>query len=112
MNLTFDHVHKNFGALHVVDGFSSEFKTGEVLALVGPPGCGTSAFLPAAGAPDARSGGVVRADGRAVAVPPPGGTLVLQEHALCPWLRLRENGPLAFEVRHGARAEAREAAVA
>ena len=30
MNLTFDHVHKHFGDLPVVDGFSSEFKTGEL----------------------------------------------------------------------------------
>ena len=34
MNLTFDHVHKHFGDLPVVDGFTSEFKTGELVALV------------------------------------------------------------------------------
>ena len=45
MNLTFDHVHKQFGDLPVVEGFSSEFKTGELVALVGPSGCGKSTLL-------------------------------------------------------------------
>ena len=87
MNLTFDHVHKHFGDLPVVDGFTSEFKTGELVALVGPSGCGKS-----------------------VAGPHPSRTLVFQEHALYPWLTLEDNVALALEFQKTPKKRAREAA--
>src|SRR3546814_20860734 len=81
MNLTFDHVHKNFGALQVVDGFSSEFKTGELVALVGPSGCGKSTLLPMAAGLETPSPGQVLADGKPVAGPHTSRTLVFQERS-------------------------------
>jgi len=112
MNLTFDHVHKNFGALHVVDGFSSEFKSGELVALVGPSGCGKSTLLHMAAGLESPGDGQVLADGQAVTGPHPSRTLVFQEHALYPWLTLRDNVSLALEFQRVAKAEAREKAVA
>ena len=64
MNLTFDHVHKQFGDLPVVEGFSSEFKTGELVALVGPSGCGKSTLLHLAAGLEAPTQGQVLADGK------------------------------------------------
>ena len=84
MNLTFDHVHKQFGDLPVVEGFSSEFKTGELVALVGPSGCGKSTLLHLAAGLEAPTQGQVLADGKPVAGPHPSRTLVFQEHALYP----------------------------
>ena len=81
MNLTFDHVHKSFGSLNVVDGFSSEFKTGELVALVGPSGCGKSTLLHLAAGLEQASQGRVLADGKPVQGPHPSRTLVFQEHA-------------------------------
>lgn len=112
MNLTFDHVHKDFGALHVVDGFSSEFKTGELVALVGPSGCGKSTLLHMAAGLENPTQGSVLADGKPVTGPHPSRTLVFQEHALYPWLTMRDNVSLALEFQNVARAQAREKAVA
>ncbi|CAB3829846.1 ABC transporter ATP-binding protein [Achromobacter anxifer] len=110
MNLTFDHVHKHFGDLPVVDGFTSEFKTGELVALVGPSGCGKSTLLHLAAGLEKPTQGAVLADGKAVAGPHPSRTLVFQEHALYPWLTLEGNVALALEFQKMPKARARETA--
>lgn len=110
MNLTFDHVQKSFGPLKVVDGFTHEFKTGELAALVGPSGCGKSTLLHLAAGLEQPSQGQVLADGKRIAGPNPSRTLVFQEHALYPWLTLRDNVALALEFQGTAKARAREQA--
>ncbi len=110
MNLTFDHVHKQFGDLPVVDGFSSEFKTGELVALVGPSGCGKSTLLHLAAGLEKPTQGQVLADGKPVTGPHPSRTLVFQEHALYPWLTLEDNVALALEFQNTPKKRARQAA--
>jgi NitT/TauT family transport system ATP-binding protein len=110
MNLTFDHVHKHFGDLPVVDGFTSEFKTGELVALVGPSGCGKSTLLHLAAGLEMPTQGNVLADGNKVTGPHPSRTLVFQEHALYPWLTLEDNVALALEFQNTPKKRAREAA--
>ncbi len=110
MNLIFDNVHKQFGDLPVVDGFTSEFKTGELVALVGPSGCGKSTLLHLAAGLEMPTQGSVMADGAKVAGPHPSRTLVFQEHALYPWLTLEDNVALALEFQNTPKKRAREAA--
>ena len=110
MNLTFDHVHKHFGDLPVVDGFTSEFKTGELVALVGPSGCGKSTLLHLAAGLEMPTQGNVLADGNKISGPHPSRTLVFQEHALYPWLTLEDNVALALEFQNTPKKRAREAA--
>ncbi len=110
MNLTFDSVHKHFGDLPVVDGFSSQFSTGELVALVGPSGCGKSTLLHLAAGLEKPTQGRILADGKPVQGPDPSRTLVFQEHALYPWLTLRDNVALALEFQKTPKARAREAA--
>jgi NitT/TauT family transport system ATP-binding protein len=110
MNLIFDQVHKQFGSLQVVDSFSSEFKTGEVVALVGPSGCGKSTLLHIAAGLEMPTRGQVLADGQPVAGPHPSRTLVFQEHALYPWLTMLDNVALALEFQRVPKASAREQA--
>ncbi|MCU6616734.1 ABC transporter ATP-binding protein [Achromobacter mucicolens] len=110
MNLIFDNVHKQFGDLPVVDGFTSEFKTGELVALVGPSGCGKSTLLHLAAGLEMPTQGSVLADGSKVAGPHPSRTLVFQEHALYPWLTLEDNVALALEFQNTPKKRAREAA--
>ncbi|PTX05915.1 ABC transporter ATP-binding protein [Achromobacter mucicolens] len=110
MNLIFDNVHKQFGDLPVVDGFTSEFKTGELVALVGPSGCGKSTLLHLAAGLEMPTQGSVLADGAKVAGPHPSRTLVFQEHALYPWLTLEDNVALALEFQNTPKKRAREAA--
>ncbi len=110
MNLIFDNVHKQFGDLPVVDGFTSEFKTGELVALVGPSGCGKSTLLHLAAGLEMPTQGGVLADGAKVTGPHPSRTLVFQEHALYPWLTLEDNVALALEFQNTPKKRAREAA--
>lgn len=110
MNLTFDHVHKSFSDLPVVEGFTSEFQTGELVALVGPSGCGKSTLLHLAAGLEKPTQGRVLADGEPVAGPHPSRTLVFQEHALYPWLTLEDNVALALEFQKAPKKRAREAA--
>jgi NitT/TauT family transport system ATP-binding protein len=111
MNLTFDHVQKSFGDLRVVEGFSSEFKSGELVALVGPSGCGKSTLLHMAAGLESPSAGHVFADDQLIKDPHPSRTLVFQEHALYPWLTLRDNVSLALEFQKVPKAQARAKAV-
>lgn len=110
MTLTFDHVHKCFGDLPVVDGFSSQFKTGELVALVGPSGCGKSTLLHLAAGLEAPDAGRILADATPVKGPHPSRTLVFQEHALYPWLNVLDNVGLALEFQGVAKKQAREKA--
>lgn len=110
MQLTFDHVHKSFGDLPVVDGFSSQFKSGELVALVGPSGCGKSTLLHLAAGLERPSAGQILADATPVDGPHPSRTLVFQEHALYPWLTLLDNVGLALEFQGIAKKRAREQA--
>lgn len=110
MNLTFDHVHKHFGDLPVVADFSSEFKTGELVALVGPSGSGKSTLLHLAAGLEKPTQGQVLADGKTVTGPHPSRTLVFQEHALYPWLTLEGNVALALEFQNIPKPRARAAA--
>ena len=110
MNITFDHVQKSFGPLQVVEDFTHEFKTGELTALVGPSGCGKSTLLHLAAGLERPSQGQVLADGQRIGGPHPSRTLVFQEHALYPWLTLRDNVALALEFQGVAKPRAREQA--
>lgn len=110
MDLTFEHVIKQFGDLRVVDDFSRRFHSGELVALVGPSGCGKSTLLHLAAGLEPPSGGRILADGQPLRGPDPSRTLVFQEHALYPWLTLRDNVALALEFQRVARRQAREQA--
>jgi len=110
MKLVFEQVHKRFGDLPVVQGFDNEIASGELVALVGPSGCGKSTLLHLAAGLEPVSAGRVLADGKPVDRPDPSRTLVFQEHALYPWLTLRDNVALALEFQGRPRAQALAAA--
>jgi len=111
MKLSFQQVHKQFGDLPVVDGFDKEIASGELVALVGPSGCGKSTLLHMVAGLEPATRGRLLADGKPIEGPDPSRTLVFQEHALYPWLTLRDNVALALEFQGKRRAEARERAV-
>jgi NitT/TauT family transport system ATP-binding protein len=80
---------------------------GEFVCLLGPSGCGKSTLLYALAGHIAPSGGSISIDGMKVKGPGPDRLLVFQDHALFPWLTVRQN--LVFALRaHGlSRAAAR-----
>ncbi|MCE8017088.1 ABC transporter ATP-binding protein [Halomonas sp. MCCC 1A17488] len=110
MQLQFERVTKSFGDLRVIDTFDTTIRDGEIVALVGPSGCGKSTLLHMVAGLQSATEGEVRADGKRVERPAPERTLVFQEHALYPWMTLRQNVALALEFQGRPAVEARRQA--
>ncbi|MGR4066384.1 ABC transporter ATP-binding protein [Halomonas sp. LR3S48] len=111
MQLQFERVTKSFGDLRVIDTFDTTIRDGEIVALVGPSGCGKSTLLHMVAGLQHATEGQVKAGGRSVERPAPERTLVFQEHALYPWMTLRQNVALALEFQGRPAGEARKQAV-
>ncbi|MGC4001074.1 MAG: ABC transporter ATP-binding protein [Anaeromyxobacter sp.] len=79
---------------------------GEFVCLLGPSGCGKSTLLYALSGHLAPSGGSIHIDGVQVRGPGPDRLLVFQDHALFPWLTVRQNLTFPLRARGLPRAEA------
>jgi NitT/TauT family transport system ATP-binding protein len=110
VNLSFNNVYKQFGSLSVVENFSADFRSGEIVALVGPSGSGKSTLLHMAAGLESTTSGNIDTDSKPVTKPDPSRTLVFQEHALYPWLTLKQNVAMALEFQQVARKQAYERA--
>lgn len=110
MKLQFERVTKWFGDLNVIERFDNTIVDGEIVALVGPSGCGKSTLLHMVAGLQHPTQGTVYADGQAVSQPAPDRTLVFQEHALYPWMTLKENVALALEFQDHPAAKSRQQA--
>ena len=98
MDLIADHIGHRFGALEVLDNVSFTVGAGEVVAIVGPSGCGKRTLLQILG-------GLLRPDAGAAELrgaPPPDSfnplTFVFQDFALLPWCTVAEN--VEFPLQH------------
>jgi NitT/TauT family transport system ATP-binding protein len=80
-------------------------RRGEFVCIVGPSGCGKSTFLNLIAGFDRPSRGELRLRGRAIEKPGADRGVVFQEHALFPWLTVRQNIAFGPSVRHVKRAE-------
>ncbi len=103
-------VHKRFGAVEAVEGFSLEVAEGELLSLVGPSGCGKSTVLRLVAGLLPIDRGEIRVGGQVVAGPgawrPPEQRsvgIVFQDYALFPHLTVRQN--VAFGLHRRPRAQ-------
>ena len=107
-------VHKNFGAVRVLDGIDLAIDDGEFVALVGPSGCGKSTLLRLIAGLEIVSAGDIRIGPRRVNDLPPKDrdvAMVFQSYALYPHMTVREN--LTFSLRlRGISRERIDAAVA
>src|SRR5258706_16100408 len=81
----------------VFDDVSFGIERGEFVCIIGHSGCGKTTILNVLAGLEQPSGGVVIMDGREVAGPSLERGVVIQGHALMPWLTVREN--IAFAVR-------------
>ncbi|MFN2557584.1 MAG: ABC transporter ATP-binding protein [Nitriliruptorales bacterium] len=91
-------VHKHFGAVRAVEGFSLEVREGELVSLVGPSGCGKSTVLRLVAGLLPIDRGEIRVAGQLVAGPrtwrPPEQRsvgIVFQDYALFPHLTVSQN---------------------
>jgi len=81
-----------------LDRFSLAVEPGEVVALIGPNGCGKSTFLRVAAGLLGPEHGEVRLDDRPIREPDPRIGLVFQEPRLLPWRSVADNVTYPLEL--------------
>jgi NitT/TauT family transport system ATP-binding protein len=81
-----------------LDGLSLDVAGGEIVALIGPNGCGKSTFLRVAAGLLAPDAGRVLLDGVPVTAPDPRIGLVFQEPRLLPWRSVADNIAYPLEI--------------
>ena len=81
-----------------LDGMSLDVAPGEVVALIGPNGCGKSTFLRVAAGLLRPDRGAVAVDGEAIVAPDPRVGLVFQEPRLMPWRSVAGNVTWPMEI--------------
>ena len=103
-SLEIEDLRKRFGRVTAIDGLSLVLGAGELLAGVGPSGCGKATLLRTVAGLVAADSGRVTLGGRlvddgAARIPPErrGVGLVFQDHALFPHLTVRDN--VGFGIR-------------
>src|SRR6187397_3176122 len=92
--VTFEHVHKRYGDVHVVKDLNLEIGDGEFMVLVGPSGCGKTTSLRMIAGLEEISGGQRRIGDRVVNDVAPKDrdiAMVFESYALYPHMSVRDN---------------------
>ncbi|MFQ5940312.1 MAG: ABC transporter ATP-binding protein, partial [Nitrososphaerales archaeon] len=97
----------NNGIVKAVSDVNLNINEGEFVCLVGPSGCGKTTLLNVIAGLEKPDSGEVILDGRAVSDTGPDRTMVFQEGALFPWLKVIENVEFGLKVA-GVQKEKRE----
>ncbi len=84
--------------VHALDGFNLAVERREIVAIIGPNGCGKSTFLRVAAGLLAPQRGSVTLDDRPIAGPDPRVGLVFQEPRLLPWRSVADNVAYPLEL--------------
>ncbi len=84
----FDH---NGNSVLALDGITLNVEEGDFICIVGPSGCGKSTFLNIVAGLEKPDSGEILLNGNQIATPGPDRTMVFQEGALFPWLRVIDN---------------------
>ena len=82
-----------------IDDITLDVSDGELLCLLGPSGCGKTTLLNLFAGFEQPTAGRVCLDGHVIARPGPDRGVVFQEHALFPWLTVRDNVECGKRVR-------------
>ena len=99
---------KRFGDLTVLDGINFNIKEGELLAIVGPTGCGKTTFLNTLSKLMPATEGEILIDGEEANPKKHNISYVFKEPTCLPWRTVRENVAYGMEVK-GVGKEEREA---
>jgi len=84
----FDH---NGNSVLALDGINLNVEEGDFICIVGPSGCGKSTFLNIIAGLEKPDSGEILLNGNQITTPGPDRTMVFQEGALFPWLKVIDN---------------------
>ncbi|MDE1816549.1 MAG: ABC transporter ATP-binding protein [Thaumarchaeota archaeon] len=84
----FDH---NGNSVVALDGVNLNVEEGDFICIVGPSGCGKSTFLNIVAGLETPDSGEILLNGKSISTPGPDRTMVFQEGALFPWLKVIDN---------------------
>lgn len=84
----FDH---NGNSILALDGVNMNVEEGDFVCIVGPSGCGKSTFLNIVAGLEQPDAGEILMNGKPISTPGPDRTMVFQEGALFPWLKVIDN---------------------
>ena len=84
----FDH---NGNSVLALDGINLNVEEGDFICIVGPSGCGKSTFLNIVAGLEKPDSGEILLNGNKITTPGPDRTMVFQEGALFPWLKVIDN---------------------
>ena len=101
------HLTKRFGDLTVLEDINFVIKKGELLAIVGPTGCGKTTFLNCLSKLMPATKGEILIDGEAANPQKHNISYVFQEPTCLPWRTVRENVAYGMEIK-GVNKEERE----
>lgn len=102
-HIEIDHVVKRFPAhnggreTHALEDICLTIEPGSFVSLIGASGCGKSTMLRIIAGLTRATNGEVRLDGETITEPGSDRGFVFQEHALFPWLTIRQN--VAFGLK-------------
>src|SRR5262245_12567641 len=100
--VTFEHVHKRYGDVHVVKDLNLEIGDGEFMVLVGPSGCGKTTSLRMIAGLEDISEGTLKIGDRVVndvAAKDRDIAMVFQSYALYPHMTVRHNMAFGLKLR-------------
>ncbi|MBA2720381.1 MAG: ABC transporter ATP-binding protein [Chloroflexi bacterium] len=98
IRVAFRPAQRNAAPAIALDGLSLDVGGGEIVALIGPNGCGKSTFLRVAAGLLRPERGRVTLDGVGVTAPDPRIGLVFQEPRLLPWRSVADNVTYPLEL--------------
>ena len=84
----FDH---NGNSVLALDGITLNIEEGDFVCIVGPSGCGKTTFLNIIAGLEKPDHGEILLSGKSITTPGPDRTMVFQEGALFPWLKVIDN---------------------
>lgn len=101
----FDH---NGNSVLALDGVNLDVQEGDFVCIVGPSGCGKSTFLNIIAGLEKPDSGEILLNGNSISTAGPDRTMVFQEGALFPWLKVIDNVEFGLKMAGIPKEERRE----
>ena len=101
----FDH---NVNSVLALDGVNLDVQEGDFVCIVGPSGCGKSTFLNIIAGLEKPDSGEILLNGNSISTAGPDRTMVFQEGALFPWLKVIDNVEFGLKMAGIPKEERRE----